>query len=85
MENVCHPERRFTRTELALYNGQNGKPAYVAVNRTVYDLTTVFVQGMHFSHFAGQELTGAFFRQHAPVALAGYPVVGVLVDTEDKR
>ena len=28
----------------------------------------------------GQDLTGAFLRQHAPVSLSGYPVVGVLVD-----
>lgn len=79
-ENVCHPDRRFTRTELAQYNGQNGKPAYVAVNNIVYDVTIVFVQGKHFSHTAGQDLTGAFLRQHAPVVLSGYPVVGVLVD-----
>ncbi|MGE5605298.1 MAG: hypothetical protein ACM3YE_06355 [Bacteroidota bacterium] len=26
-ENVRHPDRRFTRAELAQYNGQNGKPA----------------------------------------------------------
>ncbi|HEX2953138.1 MAG TPA: cytochrome b5 domain-containing protein [Bacillota bacterium] len=79
-ENVCHPDRRFTRTELAQYNGQNGRPAYVAVNNTVYDVTIVFVQGKHFTHAAGQDLTGAFLRQHAPVVLSGYPVVGVLVD-----
>lgn len=79
-ENVRQPDRRFTRAELAQYNGQNGKPAYVAVNNTVYDVTTVFVQGKHFTHLAGQDLTGAFLRQHAPVSLSGYPVVGVLVD-----
>jgi predicted heme/steroid binding protein len=52
----------------------------VAVNNTVYDVTTVFVQGKHFTHIAGQDLTGAFLRQHAPVSLSGFPVVGVLVD-----
>lgn len=85
MNNVCNPDRRFTRTELLQYNGQNGKPAYVAVNNTVYDITTVFVQGKHFDHWAGQDLTGAFLRQHVPAALSGYPVVGVLVDTEAPR
>ncbi|MCL6592105.1 MAG: cytochrome B5 [Firmicutes bacterium] len=79
-ENVCNPDRRFTRTELAQYNGLNGKPAYVAVNNTVYDLTPVFVQGKHFTHIAGQDLTGAFLRQHIPAALSGFSVVGVLVD-----
>jgi len=65
---------------LALYDGEDGRPAYVAVNNVVYDVTTVFVDGIHFTHLAGQELTGAFLRQHVPSALAGYPVVGRLVD-----
>ncbi|MGE5557083.1 MAG: cytochrome b5 domain-containing protein [Bacillota bacterium] len=80
MPNVCNPDQVFTRVELALYNGQNGKPAYVAVNGTVYDVTTVFIQGRHFEHVAGQDLTGAFLRQHVPAALSGYPVVGRLVN-----
>lgn len=71
---------RLTRAELAKYNGFNGTPAYVAVNGVIYDVTTVFVQGIHFGHLAGQDLTGAFLRQHVPAALAGYPVVGLLVD-----
>lgn len=72
--------RNFTRAELALYNGQNGQPAYVAVNGIVFDLTTVFIQGKHFMHLAGRDLTGSFLREHAPVVLSGYPVVGRLVE-----
>lgn len=79
-ENVCNPDRRFTRAELAQYNGRNGKPAYVAVNHTVYDVSTVFVEGKHFTHEPGADLTGAFLRQHVPAALSGYPVMGVLTD-----
>ena len=79
-EIIPNNSHRFTRTELAQYNGQNGKPAYVAVNNTVYDVTPVFVQGKHFTHTAGQDLTGAFLRQHAPVSLSGYKVVGILID-----
>lgn len=78
--NVCNPDLRFTRAELAQYNGLNGRPAYAAVNNTIYDISTVFVQGKHFTHLAGQDLTGAFLRQHVPSALAGYPVVGRLVE-----
>lgn len=70
---------QLTRDQLAGYNGQNGMPAYVAVNGVIYDVTTVFVQGKHFTHLAGQDLTGAFFRQHVPSALSGYPVVGQLI------
>ena len=78
MSNGSNPNLILTRAELAQYNGQNGKPAYVAVNGVVFDVTTVFVKGKHFTHLAGQELTGAFLRQHVPSALSGYPVVGQL-------
>jgi predicted heme/steroid binding protein len=71
---------RLTQDELARYNGQNGMPAYVAVNGVIYDVTTVFVRGKHFNHLAGQDLTGAFFRQHVPSALSGYPIVGQLIE-----
>lgn len=74
------PERNFTRAELAKYDGTNGMPAYVSINGIVYDVTPVFIEGRHFSHLAGQDLTGAFLRQHVPSALSGYKVVGKLVD-----
>jgi predicted heme/steroid binding protein len=77
--NQPMPQKNFTLSELGRYNGENGQPAYVAVNGVVYDVTTVFVRGKHFTHLAGQELTGAFLRQHVPSALSGYPVVGMLV------
>ncbi|GFN23883.1 MULTISPECIES: cytochrome b5 domain-containing protein [Moorellaceae] len=77
---MVRQERVFTRAELSRYNGTGGKPAYVAVNGLVFDVTTVFLQGRHFEHQAGQDLTGAFLRQHVPAVLAGYPVVGRLVD-----
>ena len=80
MPNVCNPGTQFTRLQLAEYNGTNGKPSYVAVNKVVYDVSTVYLQGKHFSHLAGQDLTGAFLREHVPSALSGYPVVGELVD-----
>lgn len=72
------PERVFTREELVMYNGTGGRPAYVAVNGLVHDVTTVFIGGKHFEHLAGQELTGAFLRQHDPATLSRYPVVGRL-------
>lgn len=70
--------KTFTIVELSKYNGQNGNPAYVAVDGGVYDLTGVFRNGSHFSHFAGTELTNAFYSQHAKSYLSKYPVVGML-------
>jgi predicted heme/steroid binding protein len=50
------------------------------VNGVIFDVTTVFINGKHFDHQAGEDLTGAFLRQHVPSALSGYPVVGRLID-----
>lgn len=69
-------EKVFTREELAKYNGQNGQPAYVAVDGVVYDLTKVFHSGSHYSHLAGRDLTTAFNSEHALGQITKYPVVG---------
>jgi len=66
----------FTKEELAKYDGKNDNLAYVAVNGKVYDLTSIFKDGGHYSHYAGQELTNAFLSYHAEHALSKYPVIG---------
>lgn len=66
----------FNTSTLAKYDGKNGKPAYVAVDGKVYDLTGVFITGKHYSHYAGRELTNAFLSYHASRTLSRYPVVG---------
>ncbi len=71
-------EKTFTTQELAKYNGENGMPAYVAVDGVVYDVTSVFAQGKHYTHYAGQELTNAFYTRHVKSSIAKYPVVGKL-------
>lgn len=76
--NQGNPELRMTKAELAQYDGRDGRAAYVAVNHLIFDVSVVFIQGKHFSHLAGQDLTGAFLREHVPAALSGYPVVGRL-------
>lgn len=73
-------KKAFTLAELSKYDGQNGQPAYVAVDGNVYDLSTVFTNGIHFSHFAGKELTNAFYTRHAKNQITKYPLVGTLVD-----
>ena len=44
----------FNQTELAKYNGQNGQPAYVAVDGVVYDVTGVaaWAGGKHHGNLA---------------------------------
>lgn len=72
--------KTFTLAELSKYNGENGNPAYVAVDGDIYDLSSVFTTGKHFSHYAGTELTNAFYSYHAKRSLSKYPIVGKLVN-----
>jgi predicted heme/steroid binding protein len=76
--NTESQERFFTREELAEYNGKSGMPPYVAVDGVVYDMTGVFIDGSHFFHTAGQNLTDAFFMHHVKSQITKYPVVGKL-------
>jgi predicted heme/steroid binding protein len=78
--------RTFTPLELAQYNGQNGKPAYVGLNGLVYDLSGLYAwdQGRHYcpEALAGTDITAiwkkapAYHRDDGFLKL--YPVVGKL-------
>ncbi|MBI5236539.1 MAG: cytochrome b5 [Deltaproteobacteria bacterium] len=50
----------FDENELKKYDGSNpANPIYFAYNGKVYDATSnpLFINGMHFEHFAGCDLT----------------------------
>jgi predicted heme/steroid binding protein len=52
--------RNFTIEELAEYNGKNGKPAYIAYQGKVYDVSQsdFWLDGEHMGlHQAGKDLT----------------------------
>jgi len=74
--------KEFTEKELALYNGKNGKPAYIAYKGKVYDVSTSFLwkDGNHqVLHEAGVELTVAMEQApHGKEALEKFPVIGIL-------
>lgn len=76
--------REFTLEELAMYDGRNGNPAYVACNGKVYDVSASFLwkDGSHqVFHRAGVDLTEALERApHGDDVLERFPVVGVLRD-----
>lgn len=72
----------LTAAELAAYNGQNGKPAYVAVNGAIYDVTNVpqWKNGTHQGYTAGKDLTNEIAKApHGNSVLKDLPVVGKLV------
>jgi len=81
--------RRFTAEELASYDGRDGRPAYVACDGKVYDVTGSFLWrgGRHQAmHDAGLDLTHALGgAPHGPDLLARCPQVGVLVGPEANR
>jgi predicted heme/steroid binding protein len=70
----------MTREELAGYDGREGRPAYVAVNGTIYDFTAskLWAAGDHMrQHQAGQDLTEALLKApHVRAVVERFPVVG---------
>jgi predicted heme/steroid binding protein len=79
-------ERRFTRSELLAYNGERGRPVYVAYQGTVYDVSDCpkWRTGFHEQqHFPGQDLTYELPEAPHGVEVFRRPCVkrvGILVD-----
>lgn len=74
--------QEFTLEQLRQYDGRGGRPAYVAYEGRVYDLTdsAMWADGDHEGiHEAGQDLTEA--QQDAPhdVHVTDFPQVGTVV------
>ena len=72
----------MTLAELAKYNGQNGSPAYVAVNGVIYDVSNAraWQNGMHKNGIkAGTDLTKMIGESpHGDSVLQNLPVIGKL-------
>ncbi len=73
-------QQTFTIEELATYDGKNGRPAFVAVNGTVYDVTNnrAWAAATHFGLIAGKDYTEEFGTCHTgqESILATLPAVG---------
>ena len=72
----------FTKQELAKYDGNDGKPLYIAYNGKVYDVSDSFLWkgGKHQAlHNAGQDLTQELEQApHGSDLLKRVPLIGVL-------
>ena len=72
----------MTRSELAKHDGRDGRPAYIAVSGTVYDVTAspLWPGGDHQgAHQAGQDLTEELkSAPHVRAVVERFPVVGHL-------
>lgn len=72
----------MTRTELAAFDGGENRPAYVAVNGKIYDVSASprWQDGLHPpDHRAGQDLTEELAgAPHVRAVIERFPVVGTL-------
>jgi predicted heme/steroid binding protein len=79
--------QQFTRKELALNDGRDSTLIYIAYEGKVYDVSRSFLwqKGRHqVQHRAGVDYTGGLDQApHGPDLLERFPVVGILVDTDD--
>jgi predicted heme/steroid binding protein/uncharacterized membrane protein len=79
--------KEIERTELAVNNGTNGKPLWVAYEGRVFDLSEsgLWEGGSHMgSHNAGGDLTEELGgAPHGPEMLERFPEIGVLKDKND--
>ncbi len=75
-------KRKFTREELSQFNGKNSKPAFVACEGKVYDVTGSFLwqKGRHQAmHYAGLDLSESMKQApHGTEFLERFRVVGSL-------
>ena len=74
---------KLTKAQLEEYNGKGGKPAYVACEGKIYDVSKspFFQDGRHFNHEElGYDLTDDLTNApHDESKLESFPVVGELV------
>ncbi len=72
----------MTRDELSQHDGQDGRRAYIAVNKIVYDVTEskLWKNGLHPpDHKAGQDLSDEILSApHVKAVVTRFPVVGQL-------
>jgi len=72
-------DRRFDPLTLSAFDGKEGRPAFIAYNGTVYDVSNsrFWKNGIHMRHLAGQDLSGSLSKApHGEEKLRDIPVAG---------
>ena len=72
----------YTRSQLALRNGQDRDEVWCAYEGIIYDVSTsrLWRNGKHYEHWAGQDLTAELAdAPHTDSVFKRFPVVGKLV------
>lgn len=73
---------KMTEKELEKYDGTGGNPCYVAYRGNIYDVTEspLFIDGMHFEHYAGSDLTEVLRDSpHGDDVFSEFPIIGTLI------
>ena len=72
----------FSRSQLALHNGQDKETIYVGFKGLIYDVTNsrLWRDGKHYEHWAGQDLTPELAdAPHAEEVFEKFEVIGKLL------
>lgn len=73
----------LTADQLAAFDGRNGRPAYIALDGMIYDVSNIkeWKGGSHHGCHAGQDITEAFKNSpHDSSIMKGVPAIGKLTD-----
>ncbi|MXV16040.1 cytochrome b5 domain-containing protein [Hufsiella ginkgonis] len=73
----------YTRSQLALRNGQDKPQVWVAYQGVIYDVTEsrLWRNGKHYEHWAGQDLTHELKdAPHTVSVFARFKAVGVIAN-----
>jgi predicted heme/steroid binding protein len=71
----------YTRSQLALRNGQDKPQIWVAYQGSIYDVTEsrLWLNGKHYEHWAGQDLTEELAEApHNADVFSRFNVIGIL-------
>lgn len=71
----------YSKSQLALRNGQDKPQIWVAYNGYIYDVSDsrLWKNGMHYEHWAGQDLTEELKdAPHSDSVFSKFQVVGTL-------
>ncbi|MCB0504959.1 MAG: cytochrome b5 [Cyclobacteriaceae bacterium] len=71
----------YSKSQLAMYNGQDRKEVWIAYNGIIYDVSRsrLWRSGTHYEHWAGQDLTDELKdAPHTEKVFDKFEVVGKL-------
>jgi len=72
----------YTRSQLALRNGQDKPQVWVAYQGLIYEVTEsrLWHSGKHYEHWAGQDLTAELAAApHTDQVFMRFKVIGILI------